>query len=253
MKRFKHTNRSGFAFVLFSPFTLFILPWVMLAHARTEVNSMHQGRPDYKKSMPVIVAFLLGIITLFIVPFAWIARLAGKIRRLSAEHNVEGKCVSGTWMVCWLLFGSLIIVGPFVAYMRFFRSLNRLEKKLNEEMDAAEAEAAKEDEQAVMKEEQAVSEGEEKPAEEPGKEENLPAVVEPAKEEKPAECKPAEEPGKEAEPAPEAEPLPPEKRKYRVRMAAKNQPMRYFETKEDAIAYAKGVAKARKVNVIVKK
>ena len=271
MKRFKHTKRSGFAFVLFSPFTLFILSWVMLAHARKEVNSMTEGRPEYKKSMPYIASVLLGIITLWIVPFVWISNLAGKIRRLSIEHGVEGKLVSGTWMVMWLLFGSLIIIGPFVAFIRFFRTLNRLEQKLNEEMDIVAAiEAAPQNAPAEENKEEAPAE-ENKEA--PANEENLPAEkkdqpkviveVKPAVEEdRPAE-QPAQEQPAEDEPM-VIEYLPPEKRHYRVesdyviddtrvRMAANKKAIRYFETKDEAIAYAKGLAKARKVNVIVKK
>ena len=247
MKKFKHTRRSGFAFVLFSPVTLFIVTWVMMAHVRKEVNSMHQGRPEYKKSMPFIVAGLLGLITLFIVPIVWTARLADKIRRLSAEHQVEGKCVSAAWMVNWNIFGSLILVGPWVAFIRFFRSLNRLEKKLNEEMDmpVLENKEEKAEEVAEPVEEKPVEEKpvEEKPAEEKPAEENQPV------EEKPVEEEPVEGEDKEPE---VIDVLPPEKRKYRVRMAGNKKVIRYFETKEEAIAYAKGVAKARHVNVIVK-
>jgi len=101
---------------------------------------------------------------------------------------------------------------------------------------------------------------EEAPAEEPAKEE-APAE-EPVEEEAPAE-EPAPEPAPEAPaPAPvpakqEREPevidiIPPEKRRYRVRMSAGSGVVRYFETKEEAIAYAKGLAKSRGVNVIVK-
>lgn len=251
MKRFKHTRRSGFAFVLFGPFTLFIMPWVVLAHARSEINSMHEGRPGYKKSMPCICAFLLGLFTLFIVPLVWTARLANKIKRLSEEVGVEKKPVSGGFMVGWLLFGSLILIGPFVAWMKFFRSLNRLEDKLNEQQAAA-AESATVVEENVKEEENV----EEQPAEEQPAEQ--PVEEQPVQEEQPAEEQPAEKPVEE-QPVQEEEHepeviqiLPPEKRKYRVRMANNKKVIRYFETKEDAIAYAKGVAKSRKVNVIVK-
>lgn len=251
MKRFKHTRRSGFAFVLFSPFTLFILTWVMMAHARKEVNSMHEGRPEYKKSMPFICAVLLGLITLFIVPYVWLGRLANKIKRLSEEHQVEGKCVTAAWVVCWNLFGIFIIVGPFVAFIRFFRSLNRLEKKLNEEMDAAEA-----NQEGEQGEEKKDGE-EEKPVEENKQDEQKPVEEKQAEEAKPVdEAQPVEE-EKPVDDNGEKEPevinvLPPEKRKFRVTIPGKKNSVRYFETKEEAIAYAKGVAKANHVNVIVK-
>ena len=243
MKKFKHTRRSGFAFVLFSPVTLFIVTWVMMGHARKEVNSMHEGRPEYKKSMPFIVAGLLGLITLFIVPIVWTARLADKIRRLSIEHNVEKKPVSAAWMVNWNIFGSFILVGPWVAFIRFFRSLNRLEKKLNEEMEAAENEVKEEQKEGeeVVEPVEENKEGEQKPVEEKPVENN---VVE----EKPVEEKPVDPNEPEVIVV-----LPPEKRRYRVRMAGNKNVIRYFETKEEAIAFAKGIAKARKVNVIVKR
>ena len=144
MKKFKHTRRSGFAFTLFGPFTLFILNWVMLAHARSEVNSITKDKEGYKKSMPFICAILLGLLTLGIVPLVWLGNLAGKIKRLSQEYGVEKKARGGAFVICWLLFGSLILVGPFVAFMGFFRSLNRLEKKLNELAEAGEGEPKEE-------------------------------------------------------------------------------------------------------------
>ena len=50
---------------------------------------------------------------------------------------------------------------------------------------------------------------------------------------------------------PEVVDIPPvEKRKFRVRVG-KDQ-YRYFETKEEAVAFAKGLAESRGVNVIVK-
>lgn len=247
MKKFKHVRRSGVLFIILTPLTLLIYPWVVLAHVRKEVNSMTEGRPEFKKSIPCFWAFFLGLFTLFIVPLVWLARLAKKIRRLSEEHEVSKPYVSPAWMVCWLIFGSLILIGPFLAYCRFFRNLNRLEKKLNEEADAPQEEPSLEE-----------------PADEPieGGADEFGAGGEPAPEqpgEEPAPVPELEGGAPEEEPAPELphepevyETLPPEKRKYRVRMEKGKKVYRYFETKEEAIAYAKGLARSRGVNVVVK-
>ena len=82
--------------------------------------------------MPYWKAYLLGIPTLFIYTLVWMARIAEELKAKAQEMGIPGPHTSWWHMVGWNTFG-LLLMGPAVATMRFFNTLNKEEKKLNEE------------------------------------------------------------------------------------------------------------------------
>lgn len=84
------------------------------------------------KVMPYWKAYLLGIPTLFIYTLVWMARIAEELKAKAQEMGIPGPHTSWSHMVGWNTFG-LLLMGPAVATMRFFNTLNKEEKKLNEE------------------------------------------------------------------------------------------------------------------------
>ena len=125
--RFKHTNRKGFliGFIDFFTAGTFLLVWMPLG-LQDELDEILGRRTQrYWK------AYLLGIPTLFVYTLVWMARIAEELRAKAIELGVKGPHTSWWHMFGWNVFGILILAGPMVATLRFFRTLNRVEDELN--------------------------------------------------------------------------------------------------------------------------
>ena len=126
--QFKHTNRHGFrlGIVDFLTFGLFFLCYMPLGGLQQELDVI-LGR----RTQRYWVAYLLGIPTLFVYTLVWMARIAEELKAKAIELGVEGPYTSWWHMFGWNVFG-LPLMGPAVATQRFFDTLNRVERKLNE-------------------------------------------------------------------------------------------------------------------------
>lgn len=247
MQKFRHTRRSVFLFLLLTPLTLLIYPIVVMTHIGKDVNRMNEGKEGYKKSMNYVGVFFLGLITFGIVPLVWTCRVSRKIGEKGAELGIAKPHTSAIsyFMLCFLF--SFLIITFIIGLCKLFHTCNAVERKLNEQMDAkalAEAEAdilpsneAPAEEVPALEQPKEEPKPEEKPAEEPKAEEPKPE----AKEEPKPEAK--EEPA----PAPAAKP-----RRWQVRVPNSDEPIRVFDTKEEAVAYAKGLAMRKHASVRVK-
>ena len=126
---YEYTNRPGFllGFIDFFTAGLFFLLYMPLGGLQDEIESVlgHKVMPYWK-------AYLLGIPTLFIYTLVWMARIAEELKAKAQEMGIPGPHTSWWHMVGWNTFG-LLLMGPAVATMRFFNTLNKEEKKLNEE------------------------------------------------------------------------------------------------------------------------
>ncbi len=266
--KFRHTRRGVIKFLFLGIITLGIYDLCVMHNVRKEVNYMLRDHTDVKRQMPFFWALVLGIITLGIVPLVWLCRMSNKIALAASERGVNAPRLSAGFYFCWMFFGSLIIVGPFIASHAFFKRLNLAERSQNVLDSRAESE-----EVAA-----------------PAEPEALPAPAEvPAPEEAPVEEAPAEAPKEEAALAESeeektaesvkdpslpyqyvtAEPIRKDKvgedttqRVYRVTprkevskwqvRTAGGKSIKMFETEEEAIAYAKGLAARRGVSVKVR-
>ena len=125
--RFKHTNRPGFLFgmVDFCTAGLFFLFYMPLSGVQEELDEI-LGR----RTQRYWVAYLLGIPTLFIYTLVWMANIAEELKVRAIEMGIDGPCTS--W---WHMFGcntfGVLFMGPAVATGRFFKTLNRIEAKMN--------------------------------------------------------------------------------------------------------------------------
>lgn len=218
MEKFKHTKRSSFLFFLYACLTLGITSIVTLERMRKEYNRMTADKEGIERQMSYVGVYFLGWITLGIVPLVWLCRLAGRYGELGREQGMEKPKLTGTNFICWLLIGSLIIIGPWLAFRKLFKISNALQIKANEAMDKAAEVAA------------------------------LPAPVEEVKEEPVVEEKPC---------CRYADPIERILKKYEgckegrfaVRFSKCEKAVRTFEKKECAVAFAKEVAAARRVQM----
>ena len=132
--RFKHTNRCGFllGFIDFFSAGLFFLLYMPFGGLQAELEAVlgHKVRPYWQ-------AYLLGIPTLFVYTLVWMARIAEELKAKAIDLDVEGPYTSWWHMFGWNIFG-MLLCGPMVATHRFFVTLNKVEKKLNEQMSTEE-------------------------------------------------------------------------------------------------------------------
>lgn len=282
MKKFRHTRRSAILFLLLTPLTLCIYPIVVLCHVGKEVNRINEGKPGYKKSMNFVGAFFLGFITLGIVPLVWTCKVASKIGTAAKENGIAKPSVRGLSMfLLTFLFGWLIVT-LIAGWCKFLHTLNALERKLNADMIAVETKAAQEEiladplpasEEAAIEETSATEEAAgsavmastdvEGPVvtETPSQEE----TVKPVEEAKAEDERPSFEFVTEKE-NPMPGPNEPrsdiaaiyhvagrkETRKWQVRLSDEDQPVKLFDSQEEALAYAKGLATRKRATVRVK-
>ena len=122
---FKNTDRKGFLIGLADFFTagIFLLIWMPLGLQR-ELDTV-LGR----RTQRYYIAYLLGIPTLFIYTLVWMAKISGELREKAVSLGIEGKLTSFWHMFCW----NVLVFGPMIATERFFNTLNKVERKLNEE------------------------------------------------------------------------------------------------------------------------
>lgn len=124
--RYEHTDRNGFllGFIDFFTAGLFFVVYMKLG-LQDELDEI-LGR----RTMRYYVAYLLGIPTLFIYTLVWMAQIAEELKQKAEELGIEGRHTSFRHMFCWNVFG-VFCFGPMIATMRFFNTLNAVEKELN--------------------------------------------------------------------------------------------------------------------------
>ena len=125
--RFRYTDRKGFwiGFVDFFTAGIFLLIY-MPRGLQDEIDEVLG-----KKTQKYWKAYLLGIPNLFIYTLVWMARVCEDLRAKAIELGIEGELTSFKHMFLWNTIG-LPLMGPAIATLRFFDTLNKVEKKLNE-------------------------------------------------------------------------------------------------------------------------
>ena len=126
--KFKHTKRNGFLlgaidFCTAGIFFLFYMPLSL------------QKEIDYilnKRTQRYYIAYLLGIFNFFIYTLVWMAYVCEDIKKVAIKMNIKPH-TSFKHMMLWNILGMLVVVGPAVATWGFFKTLNEIEEKMNEE------------------------------------------------------------------------------------------------------------------------
>ena len=131
--RFNHTDRKGFLIGLVDLFTagLFLL-FYMPRGLQDELDEILGCR-----TQRYYIAYLLGIPTLFIYTLVWFSRVAEGLRIKALELGIEGNLTSFKHAFLWNIPGGFIIVGPAIATLRFFDTLNKIELELNRRQNEA--------------------------------------------------------------------------------------------------------------------
>lgn len=125
--KFKERKRPGFLFGMIDlctagTFFLFYFPFVI----EKEVNSLFK-----KKVQPYWLAYILGIPNLFIYTLYWMAKVCEDTNKKAIELGIKSH-TSFKHMFLWNILGCFILVGPAVATWGFFKTLDEIERKINE-------------------------------------------------------------------------------------------------------------------------
>ena len=125
--RYKHTHRPGFwiGFIDFFTAGIFLLFYMPLGGLQEEIDAI-LGHP----TMKYWKAYLLGIPTLFIYPLIWMARISEELKGKAISLGIGRPYTSWRHMFVWNTLG-LPLMGPAVATLRFFDTLNKVETELN--------------------------------------------------------------------------------------------------------------------------
>ena len=126
--KFKHTNRPGFLLGVIDFFTagLFFLFYMPLGGLQDELDEILGRRTER-----YWVAYVLGIPTLFVYTLVWMSRIAEELKAKAVDMGIEGPFTSWWHMFGWNVFG-LLLFGPAVATQRFFDTLGKIERAMNE-------------------------------------------------------------------------------------------------------------------------
>ncbi len=126
--KFKHTNRKGFwiGFIDFFTMGIFLLFYMSVGGLQDELDEVLGYKTQrYWK------AYLLGLPDLTLYTIHWMAKISEDLKKKAIELKIEGPYTSYKHMFLWNTIG-LLLGGPAIATLRFFDTLNKIEKKLNE-------------------------------------------------------------------------------------------------------------------------
>lgn len=92
-----------------------------------DLNEMNR---EDKRIKNYILVWFLSLITLGIYRWVWLFYLADRLQVTGERMGMKIK-PSGSIVLSWKLFGSLILIGPIVADYYVLRNMNRLAKEYN--------------------------------------------------------------------------------------------------------------------------
>ena len=89
-------------------------------------------KKDHSRTMNYLFVFILAFFTFSIVIDVWLYHIASRVEEALTEHGIEYEFGTHDFWG-WLVFGSFLIVGPFVYYHKLCKAMNLLCKHYNEE------------------------------------------------------------------------------------------------------------------------
>jgi hypothetical protein len=126
------TNRGLAKFFFLSILTFGIYGLVVLCHISEEINQV-ASRRDGKQTMHyALIFFLLNAVTLGIAQIVWYHKLSNRMGEELMARGIAYSFDAGTYWG-WNIFGALILVGPFIYFYKFFKSMNLINAAYNKE------------------------------------------------------------------------------------------------------------------------
>ena len=105
----------------FITFGIYGLYWIH--KLAKDVNTICEG--DGKKTGGLLKYLLLGLITFGIYQLVWVYMLGDRLQDNAPKFNLTFKESGGT-ILLWLILGSFVVVGPFIALHIIIKNTNAL-------------------------------------------------------------------------------------------------------------------------------
>ena len=124
------TNRKMWKLMLFNILTLGIYSIFFFIPLSFDLDKV-APKKDHSKTMNYLFAHVAAYFTLSIVVDVWHYQIAARIEESLERRQIEYEFgTSDFWG--WLIFGSLILVGPFVYFHKLCKAMNLLCADYNE-------------------------------------------------------------------------------------------------------------------------
>ena len=124
------TNRGMVKFFLLSLITFNIYGIVVMSMISSEISQIASPRDGKHTMHYCLIYFIFSWLTLGIAPLVWMQRLTARMGDELQARQLQYDFGAGTFWG-WGFFGSLIIVGPFIFYHKFFKAMNMLADDYN--------------------------------------------------------------------------------------------------------------------------
>lgn len=108
------TNRGFWKYFFLSLITFGIYDFFFIHNMAKEANLVDEGG---KKVGGLLAVIFLGLITCGIYAFYWNYRVCEKFGNSVRASGGTPRITGGAWLL-WTLLGSMIIVGPLVAFVK---------------------------------------------------------------------------------------------------------------------------------------
>ncbi len=122
-------GRGLLMYILLGIITCGIYPIVIMSRIADEIN-ITASRYDGRKTMPYFAMCAVAPLTLMILPLVWIHNLSNRIGNEARRRGYQST-MSATCFWLWNVLGSLIIVGPFIYWYKFFKAMNQINTSYN--------------------------------------------------------------------------------------------------------------------------
>jgi amino acid transporter len=129
-------KRGLVSYILFSGITCGIYGWWRIHVLARDVNVMCKG--DGKKTRGLLALFFLGLITFSIYNWVWLYNVGERLQDSGSQYGITIK-EGGSALLLWMLLGSLIVIGPFIALYILFKNVNALADEYNRKLSDTES------------------------------------------------------------------------------------------------------------------
>ena len=124
------TNRQMWKLMVFHILTLGIYGIMFFIPFSFDLDKIAPKR-DGSRTMNYLLAYLLSLFTLNIVIDVWHYHIATRIEEALSERGIDYNFGTKDFW-CWFIFGSFILVGPFIYFHKLCKAMNLLCENYNE-------------------------------------------------------------------------------------------------------------------------
>ena len=124
------TNRSAVKFFLLTLLTCGIYSIIFFISFSFDIDKV-APKPDRSKTMTFLFVYIFSLFTLSIVLDIWLYGITRRMEEALEKRKIDYNFGTATFWG-WHIFGSLILIGPFVYYYQMFKAMNLLCESYNE-------------------------------------------------------------------------------------------------------------------------